>query len=916
MNAEQQRLAENQKDERWYQWGPYLAERAWGTVREDYSADGDAWNYFSHDAARSRAYRWGEDGIGGICDLKQRLCLAFAFWNGRDPFLKERLFGVTGPQGSHGEDVKEVYFYTDCTPTHSYMRMLYRYPQARFPYEELVAANEGRAKNAPEPELWDTAIFRENRYFDINLEYAKIDAENLFIRVTAINRGPDPAELHVLPTIWFRNTWSWGRDNRVPSLRASSDGFSRSPGIVARHHALGEYKLCCDGGPMLLFTENETNTERLFGSPNNTRFVKDGINECVVQGRTDAVNGDRVGTKAAAHYRFTIPAGGSETVRLSLGRVGAPSPDAESAAAPEARPRPVCLPVSENQAFENFDAIFRTRQQEADEFYTALEPSCLSDEHRLIHRQALAGMLWSKQFYYYVVEEWLEGDPGQPVPPPERKKGRNSEWRHLYNERVMSMPDKWEYPWYAAWDLAFHCLPLALVDPHFAKGQLDIILREWYQHPNGQVPAYEWNFGDVNPPVIGWAAWRVYKIEEKQTGKGDRVFLETVFHKLLIAFTWWVNRKDSEGKNIFQGGFLGLDNIGVFDRSAPLPGGGHLEQSDGTGWMGMFCLNLMRMALELARQNPVYENIATKFFEHFLGIAGAMNNLGGRGIGLWDDEDEFYHDVLHMPHGRYLPLRVRSLVGLMPLLAVETIEPELLDAMPGFKERLEWYLENRPDLASLISRWHEPGTGDRRLIAITRGHRMKRLLRRMLDPGEFLSDYGIRSLSKFHHERPYVLYCEDGTQRVVRYDPGEAQTNMFGGNSNWRGPVWLPINYLLIESLQKFHHYYGDDFKVECPTGSGRYLTLNEIANDLSNRLIRLWLRDDNGARPFERSCGDALGANHDRNLYWFHEYFHGDTGAGLGASHQTGWTGLVAKLIQQQGEGGTIAKRDPFTDL
>ena len=915
MNAEQQRLAENSKDERWHLWGPYLAERAWGTVREDYSANGDAWNYFSHDQARSRAFRWGEDGLGGICDFKQRLCLAFAFWNGRDPFLKERLFGVTGPQGNHGEDVKEIYFYTDCTPTHSYMRMLYRYPHARFPYEELVAANQGRPKEAPEPELWDTGILRDRRYFDITLEYAKIDADDIFICVTATNRGPEPAELHVLPTIWFRNTWAWGDERRVPSLRASSDLFSHCPTIQATHHALGEYKLHCDGRPNLLFTENETNTERLFSSPSKTRFVKDGINDFVVDGRQDAVNHERVGTKAAAHYHFTIAPGASETVRLCFGRVGQPPAEPDTGGEPRGQFRPVCLPVLSHEAFEQFDAFFRTRRREADEFYAALEPSCLSEEHRLIQRQALAGMLWTKQFYHYVVEDWLNGDPGQPAPPPERKHGRNSEWRHLYNERVMSMPDKWEYPWYAAWDLAFHCIPLALVDPHFTKGQLDIILREWYQHPNGQVPAYEWNFGDVNPPVIGWAAWRVYKIEEKQTGKGDRDFLETVFHKLLISFTWWVNRKDSEGKNIFQGGFLGLDNIGVFDRSAPLPGGGHLEQSDGTSWMGMFCLNLMRIALELARQNPVYENIATKFFEHFLGIAGAMNNLGGQGIGLWDESDEFYYDVLHMPDGRYLPLRVRTLVGLMPLLAVETIEPELLDAMPGFKERLEWYLENRPDLASLISRWHEPGAGDRRLISLTRGHRMKCLLRRMLHPDEFLSDYGVRSLSRFHAANPYVLHWEDG-QRIVRYDPAESQTNIFGGNSNWRGPIWFPINYLLIESLQKLHHYYGDDFKVECPTGSGTYITLNEVANELSNRLIRLFLRDENGLRPFERASGDALSVDYDRDLYWFHEYFHGDTGAGLGAPHQTGWTGLIAKLIQQQGEGGTIATRDPFSDL
>jgi hypothetical protein len=914
MNAEQERLAENSVDERWRLWGPYLAERAWGTVREDYSANGDAWNYFPHEHARSRAYRWGEDGIGGICDHKQRLCLAFAFWNGRDPFLKERLFGVTGPQGSHGEDVKEVYFYTDCTPTHSYMRMLYRYPQARFPYEELVATNQGRSKDQPEFELWDTGVLRDQRYFDISIEYAKVDSDDLFIRVTATNCGPEAALLHILPTIWFRNTWAWGRDNRRPTLRGSSDLAGRSPTIQATHHALGEYKLHCDGARELLFTGNETNNERLFASPNANCFVKDGINDFIVNGNRSGVNPEQVGTKAAAHYAFLIDPGASASVRMWFGRIG-DAADKDRSGEPALMPRHIFLPLLEQDAFDQFEAIFQKRRNEADEFYQGIEPSCLSEEHRGIHRQALAGMLWSKQFYYYVVEQWLEGDPGQPPPPSERKKGRNSEWRHLYNQRVMSMPDTWEYPWYAAWDLAFHCIPLALVDPDFAKDQLDVILREWYQHPNGQIPAYEWNFSDVNPPVIGWAAWRVYKIEERQHGKADRAFLETVFHKLLIGFTWWVNRKDSEGKNIFQGGFLGLDNIGVFDRSAPLPNGGRLEQSDGTSWMGMFCLNMMRIALELARTNPVYENIATKFFEHFLGIAGAMNNLGGQGIGLWDEPDQFYYDVLHMPDGRYLPLRVRSLVGLMPLLAVETIEPELLEALPGFKKRLEWYLNDRPDLASLISRWHEPGAGDRRLISLTRGHRLKCLLKRMLHPDEFLSDYGVRSMSKYHATNPYVLR-DDGAERVVSYDPGESQTDIFGGNSNWRGPVWMPINFLLIESLQKFHHYYGDDFKVECPTGSGQYATLQEVANQLSNRLIQLWLRDGNGSRPFARASGEALSAERDRDLYWFHEYFHGETGAGLGASHQTGWTGLIAKLILQQGSGGTIVKHDPFTDL
>jgi len=895
MNAERERLEQNNhREERWHLWGPYLSERQWGTVREDYSANGDAWNYFPHDHARSRAYRWGEDGIGGISDFKQRLCFAFAFWNGRDPILKERLFGLTGPQGNHGEDVKEIFFFEDNTPTHSYMRMTYRYPQAAFPYEELVRRNAERSRMEPEFELGETGVLREDRYFDITIEYAKSAPDDLLIRATVTNRGSAAATLHLLPTLWFRNTWSWGQDDRRPNLRVGRDHSDALAIIEASHHALGEYRLLAVGAGELFFTENETNQLLLYGVPNQLPFVKDAFHEAVVRGNSGAVNPQRVGSKAAAHYEMELGAGEARSVQLRLQRIDR----GESAV----------------NAFAEFDQIFAQRRVEADEFYAALAPGCLSAEHCAIQRQALAGMLWTKQFYYYVVEEWLGGDPAQPTPPNERKEGRNAEWSHLYNERVMSMPDAWEYPWYAAWDLAFHCIPLALVDPQFAKSQLDIILREWYQHPNGQIPAYEWNFGDVNPPVIGWAAWRVYKIEQRATGKGDRAFLETVFHKLLINFTWWVNRKDSGGRNIFEGGFLGLDNIGVFDRSASFPDGSRLEQSDGTSWMGMFCLTMMRTALELARENPVYENIATKFFEHFLGIAGAMNNLGGQGIGLWDEADEFFYDVLHTPGNRYLPLRVRSLVGLMPLLAVETIEPALLDAMPGFAERLEWYLTNRPDLAGLISHWQVPGTGERRLIALTRGHRMKCLLRRMLDPNEFLSDYGVRSLSKFHQDHPYVLDVR-GERRVVNYEPAESQTGIFGGNSNWRGPVWFPINFLLIESLQKFHHYYGDDFKVECPTGSGQFATLDQIANELSNRLIKLFLRDEMSERPFARASRDSLGgADHDR--YLFHEYFHGETGAGLGADHQTGWTGLVAKLIQQQGSRGTLAKLDPFTDL
>ena len=897
MNAEQTRLAQNNHGgEPWHFWGPYLAERAWGTVREDYSANGDAWNYFPHDHARSRAYRWSEDGIGGISDFKQRLCFAFAFWNERDPFLKERLFGVTGPQGNHGEDVKEIYFYTDSTPTHSYMRMLYRYPQARFPYEQLLAENQGRSKREGEFELWDTGVLKAG-VFDIDVEYAKAEPDDILVRVTMANHSERDAPLHILPTIWFRNTWSWGRDNRKPNLQ------ERTPAeIEATHHALGTYALHCEGAEKLLFTENESNLERLWGAPNHGRYVKDSINDAVVQDNIDLVNPNKVGTKAAAHYRFLIAPGKSVSIRLRLKRVegGAPATPSHGTGSRD------LTPPSRSEPFADFDAIFSARKAEADEFYAQMAPSCLSKEHCAIQRQALAGMLWSKQFYHYVIEQWLDGDPGQPPPPPERNFGRNNEWRHLYNERVMSMPDKWEYPWYASWDLAFHCIPLALVDPHFAKTQLDIIVREWYQHPNGQIPAYEWNFSDVNPPVLAWAAWRVYQIERKQTGKGDRAFLETIFHKMLIAFTWWVNRKDSEGKNIFEGGFLGLDNIGVFDRNARFPDGSRLEQSDGTSWMGMFSLNLMRIAIELAGENHVYENIATKFFEHFLGIAAAMNNLGGKGIGLWNEEDEFYYDVLHTPGGRYLPLKVRSLVGLMPLLAVETIQWQLIDALPGFKARLEWYLTHRPDLASLVSRWQEPGMGERRLVALTRGHRMKCLLRRMLDPEEFLSDYGVRSVSKYHQAHPYSVTMR-GEQKIVNYEPAESQTGIFGGNSNWRGPVWFPINYLLIESLQQFHHYYGDDFKVECPTRSGKFLTLKEIANELSNRLIKIWLPNENGERPFARASGDSLGQAQDRHRYLFHEYFHGDTGAGLGASHQTGWTGLVAKLIQQQGEFGTI---------
>ena len=876
MDPERERLAEpNHGEQRWDLFGPYLSERAWATVREDYSENGDAWAYFPHEHARSRVYRWNEDGLLGISDDQQFLCLALTLWNGRDRILKERLFGVTGPQGNHGEDVKECYWYLDSTPTHSYMRALYRYPHAAYPYEALVAASASRDRDQPEFELQDTGIFAEDRYFDVTVEYAKASPDDLRMRVTVVNHGPDPAELLVLPTLWFRNTWAWGRERAQPLLRADGEE------IRVSHELLGEFVLQCPDADQLLFTNNESNRALLWDADNTTPFVKDAFHRYLVDGERGAVDPGQTGTKAGVRHELTLAPGESRSIDLRLVRC-----------APNTAPAP-----------QDADALFDLRRREADQFYAELHPGSLGPDERQIMRQALAGMLWNKQYYHYIVRDWLDGDPGQPPPPEARKRGRNRNWRHLYNARVMSMPDKWEYPWYAAWDLAFHCIPLALVDPGFAKRQLAILVREWYLHPNGAVPAYEWNFGDVNPPVFAWATLRLYKIEQRAAGAGDRKFLETMFHKLLLHFTWWVNRADSEGNNIFQGGFLGLDNIGVFDRSSAVPGGGRLEQSDGTSWMAMFSLNMMQIALELARTNQVYDNIASKFFEHFLAIAEAMNNLGGQGVGLWDAEDEFFYDVLHLPDGRAQRLRLRSLVGLIPLLAVETVEPDLLRKLPGFAERMEWYLNYRPDLAALVSRWHEPGLGDRRLLALVRGSRMKRLLKRLLDPAEFLSEHGVRSLSKYHATHPYD-FALGGARVRVGYEPGESRTALFGGNSNWRGPIWFPINFLLIESLQKFHHYYGDDFKVECPTGSGDFLTLREISDFLSRRLISLFVRDEHGRRPY---LGDDPRGDDPRwrDHLLFHEYFDGDTGRGLGASHQTGWTGLVAKLLLQQGARG-----------
>ena len=881
MDGEQKRLAEAEgRTAHWRRWGPYLSERQWGTVREDYSPDGNAWDSFPHDHARSRTYRWGEDGLLGICDNHQRLCFALALWNGHDPILKERLFGLTGSEGNHGEDVKEYYFYLDSTPTHSYMKALYKFPQAAFPYARLVEENRRRSRRDPEFELLDTGAFDDDRYFDVFAEYAKASTDDILIRITVANRGPDAATLHLLPTLWFRNTWACTRDGKRPALRREPDAHGGAA-IVAAHEGLGRsYHLHCEGNPALLFTENETNARRLYGAENGHAFVKDAFHEAVVHGRTEAVNPAGEGTKAAAHYRLEVPPRGETVVRLRL-RDGAPSGGAFGPA---------------------FDRTFHQRRREADAFYATVIPATLSHDAKSVMRQALAGMLWSKQFYHYDLRRWLEGDPTQPPPPPERRHGRNRDWTHLYNEDVLSMPDTWEYPWYAAWDLAFHTVALALVDPDFAKQQLLLMTREWYMHPNGQLPAYEWAFGDVNPPVHAWAAMRVYKIEKRRRGAGDVAFLERVFHKLLLNFTWWVNRKDAEGLNIFQGGFLGLDNIGVFDRSAPLPTGGHIDQSDGTAWMAMYCVNLLAIAMELAGHDPAYEDVASKFFEHFVYIIRAMNDLAGEGIELWDDEDGFFYDVLHLSNGDHRRMRVRSMVGLIPLVAVEVLEPKCVDRLPGFKRRMQWFIDNREDLRPYVHETPVPGQGPRRLLAVVHQTRLRRILRTMLDEAEFLSPHGIRALSAVHRNHPFVMQT-NGMEHRVDYEPAESRSDLFGGNSNWRGPIWFPVNFLLIEALQKFHHYFGDDFTVECPTGSGRMMHLWEVSADLSRRLSRIFLRGPEGRRPCYGGAEIFQRDPHWRDLLLFHEYFHGDNGTGIGASHQTGWTGLVAKLLQQSGE-------------
>jgi Mannosylglycerate hydrolase MGH1-like glycoside hydrolase domain len=889
-NPEEQRLLEDGKREKnWKRWGPYLSERQWGTVREDYSAWGDCWNYFPHDHARSRAYRWGEDGLLGISDRECRMCFAVALWNGNDPILKERLFGLTGPEGNHGEDVKECYYYLDSSPTHSYMKALYKYPQAAYPYDRLVEENRRRGREQPEFELMDTGVFDGGRYFDVFAEYAKADPDDILIKITIANRGPEAARLHVLPTLWARNTWSWGRTGEgywpKPQLAESRPGA-----VSIRHESLGAYRFDAGPGPDgvvpdLLFTDNETNTRRLYGTEPASPYVKDAFHACVVDGRTDAVNPTKTGSKAAAHYVLDVPAGGEVVLKLRL---------ASDAVAPA-------------DAFgPGFDATFAERIRETDAVYDALiAPTATVDERRVM-RQASAGLLWSKQFYHYIVKDWLEGDPSQPAPPDSRRNGRNADWPHLFNRDVISMPDAWEYPWYAAWDLAFHMIPFAKLDPNFTKEQLVLMLREWYMHPNGQIPAYEFAFGDVNPPVHAWAAWRVYKMTGER-GARDRVFLSRVFQKLIINFTWWVNRKDAEGKHLFSGGFLGLDNIGVFDRSKPLPTGGHLEQADGTAWMAFYASTMMSIALELARENPATEDVASKFFEHFVAITDAMNTLGG--TGLWDEEDGFYYDQLHVD-GHHQPLKVRSLVGAIPLIAVEVLDSDLVDRLPGFKKRLAWFLENRKDLAKQIS-YMEKGRGVKMLLALASKDRLVRVLRYLLDENEFLSPHGLRSVSRYHKDHPYVFDVM-GEEFRVEYTPGESNSGLFGGNSNWRGPVWFPGNFLIVEALERFHHFYGDTLKVECPTGSGVYMTLQEVAGEISRRLAGIFLADENGNRPVHaqdpRYAHDPLW----KDLVLFYEYFHGDNGRGVGASHQTGWTATVTKFVADmaRARGGAKEKK------
>jgi Mannosylglycerate hydrolase MGH1-like glycoside hydrolase domain len=887
MTAERARLDEARtQNVAWKKWGPYLSERQWGTVREDYSEGGDAWNYFTHDQARSRAYRWGEDGIAGISDDKQRLCFALALWNGKDPILKERLFGLTNSESNHGEDVKEYYFYLDSTPTHSYMKYRYKYPQATFPYVDLVETSRRRGRNEFEYELLDTGVFNEDRYFDVFVEYAKQSPEDILIQITIHNRGPESAELHVLPTLWFRNQWSWQGAGERPVLQQTDGAAEKSTvkesTVKAVDGKLGERYLYCSGNVPLLFTENETNMQRVFGVANRTPYVKDGINNCVVHGQQAAVNPAQTGTKAAAHYKITVAAGKSKTIELRLSDI---SPAAFAGNGRVAGP-----------FGSPFDVAFESRRTEADEFYQAITPPNLSPDEANVMRQALAGMLWSKQFYHYDVDKWLEERGSDPFKATRKAAPRNDHWHHMYNGDVISMPDKWEYPWYAAWDLAFHVVALTLVDPEFGKQQLKLMLRERYMHPNGQIPAYEWNFGDVNPPVHAWSSIFTYRLEKAQQGEGDKEWLKSCFQKLLLNFTWWVNRKDRSGRNVFEGGFLGLDNIGVFDRSAPLPTGGYLEQADGTAWMALFCQNMLEIAAELAMTDPDYEDMALKFCEHFLWIASAMGHVG-QDTGMWDEEDGFYYDVLRLPDGQAQRLKVRSMVGLLPLCATTVFDGELLAKNPELGERLRWFLESRPELRAAI---HDPlkqGVAGRRLASILDETRLRRVLAKMLDENEFLSQFGLRSLSRYHADHPYVIQA-GGHEYRVSYLPAESDTGMFGGNSNWRGPIWMPINALVIRALLQYYCYYGDSFTVECPTGSGRQMNLYQVAEEIGHRLGNIFLKDQAGHRPVFGGAEKFHNDPHWRDCVLFYEYFHGDNGAGLGASHQTGWTGAVARIM------------------
>ena len=881
MNAESIRLRESQSiDTQWKKWGPYLSERQWGTVREDYSEGGNAWDYFTHDQARSRAYHWGEDGLAGICDLKQRLCFALALWNGTDPILKERLFGLTNGEGNHGEDVKEYYFYLDSTPTHSYMKYLYKYPQAAYPYDNLVVTNRQRGKGDQEYELLDTGVFNDDRYFDVFVEYAKSSPEDMLIEITIANRGPEAATLQVLPTLWFRNTWSWGGDVEKPLLESAAQTNSLAV-VAANDPKLGQQFFYCDGSPKLLFTENDTNTERLFGVPNATPFVKDGINNFVVHGQAGAVNPQQTGTKVAAQYVITVKAGESQTLRLRLSDV---TPSAMTLA-------PKGAPFG-----RAFDDVMKSRRREADEFYAALTPKSLSEDEGRVLRQALAGMMWSKQFYYYDLNKWL-GERGSDPFKANRKVGpRNDGWHHMYNADVISMPDKWEYPWFAAWDLAFHVIALTMVDPDFGKQQLDLMLRDPYMHPNGQIPAYEWNFGDVNPPVHAWATIFTYRLEKSRTGKGDTAWLQRCFQKLLLNFTWWVNRKDRSGKNVFEGGFLGLDNIGVFDRSAPLPTGGYLEQADGTAWMAIYCQNMIEIAAELAMEDSGYEDMVLKFCQHFLWIASAMIHAG-EDTGMWDEEDGFFYDVLRLPNGQAQRLKVRSMVGLLPLCAATVFEGDALRKYPEIADRFRDFLDARPELVQFIHDPRKPGHEGRRLASILDETKLRRVLAKMLDENEFLSPYGLRALSRYHAEHPYVFHVGDQEYRVT-YLPAESDSGMFGGNSNWRGPIWMPVNALIIRSLLQYYSYYGDEFKVECPTGSGHLMTLYQVAEELSRRLSHIFVRDEQGRRAVFGGSEKFQSDPHWRDCLQFFEYFHGDNGAGLGASHQTGWTGVIARSL------------------